>query len=237
MNASGLAVVTGASSGLGAAVARRLHADGRPLLLLARRYEPMAQLGLDGAMLAAVDVRDSAAVADALQEATDRCGPVEILVNNAGIMPLGDMVDQPVEDWRATLDVNVLAVMSVTQQILPGMIERRGGTVVVVSSLGARQVFEHHAAYCASKAAVHSWCDALRLEVARHGVRVIEIAPGMIQTGLVDSTSSPRLRGEYLAGRQHVLDAEEVAEVVGMVCGLPSHVCVRELHVAHTLQT
>jgi NADP-dependent 3-hydroxy acid dehydrogenase YdfG len=232
----GLAVVTGASGGLGAAIARRLHRTGRPLLLLARREEEMARLGLGGAALAAVDVRDEEAVAAALAAAEDRFGPVETLVNNAGIMPLGDVAEQPVDEWRSTLEVNVLAVASLTRQVLPGLLVRRSGTVVVVSSLGARQVFARHAAYCASKAAVHALCDALRLEAAPRGVRVIEVAPGMVRTGLADSITSAELREDYLAGRRHVLEPDDVAEVVALACELPAHVTVRELQVAHTGQ-
>jgi NADP-dependent 3-hydroxy acid dehydrogenase YdfG len=232
----GLAVVTGASAGLGAAIAWRLYRSGHHLLLLARREEEMARLGLEGAMLAAVDVRDADAVAAALSEATERFGPVETLVNNAGILRLGDLADQPVGDWRATLDVNVLAVVGVTQQVLPAMIARRGGTIVAVSSLGAHQVFAREAAYCASKAAIHSFCESLRLEAAPHGVRVIEVAPGMVQTGLVEFTASAELREEYLAHRRHALSPEDVAEVVGLACELPQHVCVRELQVTHTRQ-
>jgi NADP-dependent 3-hydroxy acid dehydrogenase YdfG len=231
---SGLAVVTGASGGIGAAVARRLHRTGRPLLLLSRREEEMAALGLDGALLAAVDVRDSDAVAAALARATDRFGQVETLVNNAGVMLLGDLADQPVADWRVTLEVNCLAVVAVTQHVLPAMTARGSGTIVVVSSLGARAVFPHHAAYCASKAAAHSLCESLRLEAAPRGVRVIEVAPGMVETALIESTTSASLREEYLAGRGPLLDPEDVAEVVALACDLPQHVCVRELQVAHT---
>jgi NADP-dependent 3-hydroxy acid dehydrogenase YdfG len=232
----GLTVVTGASGGLGAAIATRLHATGRPLLLLARRREGMARLGLDGAMLAAVDVRDGDLVAAALAEAVERFGPVETLVNNAGVLRLGDLASQAVADWRATMDVNVLAVVGVTQQVLPAMIRRGSGTIVVVSSLGARQVFAHEAAYCASKAAVHALCEGLRLEAAPHGVRVIEVAPGMVETPLVDSTTDSDLREQYLAGRRHALDPDAVAAVVGFACDLPQEVCIRELHVAHTHQ-
>lgn len=232
----GLTVVTGASGGLGAAIATRLHASGRPLLLLARRREEMARLGLSGALLAAVDVRDEGAVAAALAEATGRFGPVETLVNNAGVLRLGDVADQPVDDWRATLDVNVTAVVGVTRQVLPAMLERGSGTIVVVSSLGARKVFAHEAAYCASKAAVHALCEGLRLEAAPRGVRVVEIAPGQVVTPLVDATCDARLREQYLAGRRYALDPDEVAEVVRFACDLPQEVCVRELHVAHTNQ-
>lgn len=233
---AGLAVVTGASAGIGAAIARRLHRSGHSLLLLSRRREELAALGLDGAMIAEVDLRDGDRVAAALATATDQFGPVETLVNNAGVMLLGDVADQPVADWRTTLGVNCLAVVGVTQQVLPTMTAREGGTIVVVSSLGARSVFAHHAAYCASKAAVHSLCESLRLEAGPRGVRVIEVAPGMVDTGLIEATTSAELRAEYLAGRREVLDPADVAEVVALACALPQHVCVRELQVAHTRQ-
>lgn len=232
----GLAVVTGASAGVGAAVARRLHASGHPLLLLSRRAEPMAALGLDRAELAAVDIRDTEAVSAALERATARFGPVETLVHNAGVMPLGDFVDQSLDEWRTTMEVNLLAVVGLTRLVLPSMYQRERGTVLVISSLAARTVFEHHAAYCASKAAVHSMCEGLRLEAAPRGVRVVEVAPGMIRTNLVDSTSSEELRSEYLAGRRYILEPEDVADVVGWATELPANVSVRELHVAHTRQ-
>ena len=152
------------------------------------------------------------------------------------MLRLGDVAHQQVDDWRATLDVNVLAVVGLTRQVLPAMLERQSGTIVVVSSLGARQVFPHEAAYCASKAAVHAMCEGLRLEAAPRGVRVIEIAPGLVETVLVDSTTDADLRERYLAGRRHALDPDAVAEVVGLACDLPQHVCIRELHVAHTHQ-
>lgn len=234
---NGLTVVSGASAGIGAAIARRLHRTGRPLLLLARREQEMARLGLDGALLAAVDVRDEAGVAAALAVATERFGPVDTLVNNAGVMPLGDVAAQPSAEWRTALEVNVLAVATLTRLVLPSMLERGTGTVVVVSSLGARQVFARHAAYCASKAAVHSFCAAVRLEAAPRGVRVIEVAPGMVETGLADSTTSADLRAEYLAGRGELLAPEDIAEVVALACDLPPHITVRELQVAHTSQT
>ncbi|WP_426243594.1 SDR family oxidoreductase [Nocardioides sp. LHG3406-4] len=236
MSEHGLAVVTGASSGVGAAVAQELHRSGRPLLMLARREEEMARLGLARAMAAAVDVRDLAQVRVAIDRATERFGPVEILVNNAGIMPLGDVAGQPMGDWQATLDVNCVAVAGLTQAVLPAMMHAGRGTIVMVTSLGARQVFEHHAAYCASKAAVHALADAVRLEAGPHGVRVVEIAPGMVDTSLIDSTASEDLRAEYLRHREHVLDPAEVAEAVRWACDLPQHVCVRELQVAHTRQ-
>ncbi|WP_131105945.1 SDR family oxidoreductase [Ornithinimicrobium sufpigmenti] len=232
----GLAVVTGASAGVGAAVATRLHASGHPLLLLSRRKEPMAALGLERAELAAVDIKDTDAVSSALEAATARFGPVETLVHNAGVMSLGGIVDQPLDEWRSTIEVNLLAVVGLTRLVLPSMYQRQRGTILVISSLGARQVFENHAAYCASKAAVHSLCAALRLEAAPQGVRVVEVAPGMIRTNLVDSTSSDQLRSEYLARRAHVLEPEDVADVVGWAAELPAHVSVRELHVAHTHQ-
>lgn len=187
-------------------------------------------------MSAAIDVRDHEAARAAIERAVAEFGDVRILVNNAGIMPLGDVATQPLEEWQSTMDVNLVAAMSMTQLVLPRMVARGEGTIVFVTSLAARQVFAHHAAYGASKAAMHAAADAVRLEAAPFGVRVVEVAPGMVTTGLIDGTSSESLRSNYLAEREHTLDPDVVASTIEWICSLPPEVCVRELHLAHSKQ-
>lgn len=192
----------------------------------------MAALDLSPAMLAAVDLRDEAGVTAAIEAATERFGPVELLVSNAGVMPLGDLIDQPLSDWREAIEVNTLAAVSVIQSVLSDMVSRQRGTIVVVSSLAARQVFDHHGAYCASKAATHAMVEALRKEVGVAGVRVVEVAPGMVETALTDTQSAKN----YLDERPHQLQPEDVGEVIAWVSELPQRICVREVHVANTWQ-
>ncbi|MDQ6527371.1 SDR family oxidoreductase [Nocardioides sp. LHD-245] len=232
----GLAVVTGASGGIGAAVARRLSAVGHPVLVMARRSRALAELGLDDVVVAGVDVREHDAVRAAVEEAVERYGPVQILVNNAGVMSLGNVATQDLDEWRTTFDVNLLASVALTRLVLSSMLGRGCGTVVFVSSIAARQVFGHHAAYCASKAATHALADATRLEAAPAGVRVVEVAPGYVATDLIASTSDGALRSDYRAQVDVALDPDAVAATVEWACSLPAEVCVREVHVAHARQ-
>lgn len=232
----GLAVVTGASSGVGAALARELDTAGYPVLALARRSARLDELNLRHGMTSAVDVRDNDAVAAILMRATNEFGPVELLVNNAGVMPLGDIANQDSDEWKYALELNTLAPMRLSQHVLPSMLARRRGTIVMITSLAARDVFSHHGAYCASKHALHAFTKALRIEAGPTGVRVIEIAPGMINTDLIGSTTSEQLRDDYLTHYGAHLAPEYVAIVVRQVFEQPQSVCVREVEIVSTYQ-
>lgn len=236
MSSRGLAVITGASAGIGAATARSLHRAGHPVLLLARRRDALVALGLDRAVLADVDIRDDDATRNAIAGAVSRYGEVEVLVNNAGVMPLGDVATQDLGEWRTAFEVNLMGAVSMTRHVLSSMVARQGGTIVFITSLGAHQTFPHHAAYCASKAALHAVVDATRLEAGPAGVRVVEVAPGVVGTGLIEGTTSAELRSTYREQLHHYINPEAVAAAVEWICSLPAEVAVRELQLAHTRQ-
>ncbi|PYG97482.1 oxidoreductase, partial [Arthrobacter stackebrandtii] len=183
-----LVVITGASSGIGLATAKLLSSRGHALLLLSRRLAPMQQLQLPNSLALAVDVTDRAAVLAAVAEAETRFGPVDAIINNAGVMLLGNIATQDPEQWDRMLDVNVRGLLNGIHAVASGMVERRQGTIINVSSVAGRKAFPNHVAYVGTKFAVTGLSENLREELAPSNVRVITIEPGAVDTELLSHT-------------------------------------------------
>ncbi|MFV0253501.1 MAG: SDR family oxidoreductase [Beutenbergiaceae bacterium] len=234
-----LVVVTGASSGIGAATATAFARRGYPLLITARRRDRLEQLDLPNTRIAAVDVADTEAMSAAIDAAVQAHGPVDLLVNNAGLMPLGTVAQQDPAQWRQLFEINVLALLQLTRIVLPDMIARRHGTIMNLGSVAGRNIYDNHTVYNGTKFAVHAISEGLRREVAGHNVRVSVIAPGQIATELLQTTTSEQIRDDYLAYRDSIggaLDASHVADVIVSTYELPQQVCVREIVLAPTAQ-
>ncbi|GAA2613128.1 SDR family oxidoreductase [Streptomyces axinellae] len=233
-----LAVVTGASAGIGAAVARALSEAGHPLLLLARRAAEMTALGLPDTLCRSVDVSDAEAVTAAVRQAEGRYGPTDLIVNNAGQMFLGFLADQPTEQWQRMFDVNVHGLLNGVRAVLPGMIERRHGTIVNVSSVAGRNVYPNHTVYSGTKFAVQGMSESLRAEVSGQGVRVIVIAPGSVETDILAQTTHEGVKAGYQAFKDSIelLVPEDVAAAVLFAYQQPQRVTVREVILASTEQ-
>ncbi|MEU6848570.1 SDR family oxidoreductase [Actinacidiphila alni] len=229
------AVVTGASSGIGAATARKLAEAGYHVVLTARRADRLEELAkeltADGRSVSVygLDVTDRAAV-DAFAAGLDTYPPLHVLVNNAG----GALGTDPVAsadpaDWRAMFEVNVLGVLHVTQALLPALTASGDGTVVVLSSTAGLATYEGGGGYVAAKHGAHVIAETLRLELNGKPVRVIEIAPGMVRT---DEFALTRFRGDadraaaVYAGVAEPLTAEDVADTVAWAVTRPAHVNV-----------
>ncbi|MER5888688.1 SDR family oxidoreductase [Streptomyces sp. NPDC001941] len=234
-----LIVITGASSGIGAATARLLSGAGHPLLLLARRLEKLEALGLPDTLCRKVDVTDRDAVGAAVREAEERHGPVDALVNNAGAMLLSRLVDQDPDEWDRMIDLNVKGVLYGIHAVLPGMLARGAGTIVNVSSIAGRKTFPNHTAYVGTKFAVHAMSENLREEVAPSGVRVVTIAPGAVETELLSHTSDERIKADYQEWKESAggaLDPQVVAEAIAYAYRQPPNVTIREIVLAATGQ-
>jgi NADP-dependent 3-hydroxy acid dehydrogenase YdfG len=224
----GTAVVTGASSGIGAATARRLVAEGYRVIAAARRRERLDELAAStpGITPMTLDVTDPGSIA-ALTAAVD---DVAVLVNNAG----GAIGTEPIEhadpaDWQAMYETNVLGVLRVTQALLPALERGAGGHVVVTGSIAGHLVYEGGAGYTAAKHAATALVETLRLELSGRPIRVTEIAPGMVHT---EEFSLVRYRGDQAAadrvyaGVPDPLSAEDVADCIAFAVTRPAHVNV-----------
>jgi NADP-dependent 3-hydroxy acid dehydrogenase YdfG len=226
-----VAVVTGAGSGIGAATARRLAAEGYHVVLTARRTERLEAVAGEiaaaggSAEVRTLDVTDRSAV-EAFAESS---APVALLVNNAGgALGTEQIDDTDPDDWRTMFEVNVLGTLHLTQALLPRL-EAAEGTVIVLSSTAAFVAYEGGGGYAAAKHGQHALAGTLRLELCGRPVRVVEIAPGMVQT---EEFALNRMRGDadraaaVYAGVPDPLTAEDVADTVAWAATRPPHVNV-----------
>jgi short-subunit dehydrogenase len=177
-----LVLITGCSSGIGRALALAFHARGCRVWATARRLETLRALAASGLRTAALDVRDADAVAAVRREIEAQDGAVDILVNNAGYGQMGPLLDLDAASLRAQLETNVVAVHALTRAFAPAMVARRSGLIVQLGSVSGVLVTPFAGAYCASKSAVHALSDALRMELAPFGVRVMTVQPGAIRS-------------------------------------------------------
>ncbi len=234
-----LVIITGASSGIGAATAKLFAAQGHPLLLLARRLEPMEAMNLPRALCRAVDVQDLDAFRLAIAEAEERYGKADCLINNAGVMLCGDPATQGVDEWNAMIDINIRGLLNGIHLVLSDMTARRGGTIVNLGSIAGAKTFPKHAVYCGTKFAVHAITETIRQEVSGTDVRLINIAPGMVETDLVNGTTDESAReGWWDYARQigGALKPESIAQSILFAYQMPQSVCVREMIVCPTRQ-
>lgn len=234
-----LTIITGASSGIGAATAQAFSKAGYPLLLLARRLDKMEALDLPNALCRQVDVLDRDALKAAITEAEETFGPAEFLINNAGIMLNGDPAKQSPEEWDRMIDVNLKGVMNGIYAVLPAMVARESGTIVNIGSIAGRKTFGAHSVYCGTKFGVHAITETIREEVSQKNVRLITIAPGMVGTELIEGSTDEAAKQGWLDYAKQIggpLVPEDIAEAILYACQAPQRVCVREIVICPTRQ-
>jgi NADP-dependent 3-hydroxy acid dehydrogenase YdfG len=232
-----VAVVTGASGGIGAAVARALNAGGAHVALAARRGDTLleVQSSLEHSegqesIVAATDVTDRDEVHSLVARTEEELGPVEILVNCAGVMYYTLMRNVREEEWERSVEVNCKGALNCLGAALPGMLERGRGHIVTISSDAGRKVFPGLAVYSASKFFVEALSQGLRLETAGTGLRVTTIQPGNVATDLISMSGDEEALEEYgQPGGGRVLDPEDVAASVMHALVQPEHVAVNEI--------
>jgi NADP-dependent 3-hydroxy acid dehydrogenase YdfG len=240
-----IALVTGASSGIGAATAKKLSAEGVIVGLAARRRDRLDALVTDieaaggRAVALEVDVVDSASMQAAAETLIDRFGRIDILVNNAGLMPLSDVDSLKTEEWKRMVDVNINGVLNATAAVLPQMIKQHEGHIFNMSSIAGRKVFTGLTIYCATKAAVAAFSDGLRMEIApKHNIRVTCIQPGAVKSELYGQITDATYRQqmEDLAKRMTYLEGEDIADTILFALNAPKHMDVAEVFVMPTEQ-
>lgn len=233
-----LVIVTGAGGGIGKAIAQTFSDAGYSLLLIDRSGKS-AELNLPRSKSVKVDVSDLKKFKAEVDLAEKEFGPASAIINNAGLMLLGSIDNQEPSEWDKMFQVNLTGVLNGTRTVLPGMIKRKSGSIINISSIAGRKTFANHAVYCATKFGVHALTENLREEVAHHGVRCITIAPGVVETGLLDHTTSTEIKDAYRQWKTtmpSVLQPIDVARSTLFAFEQPAHVCIREIVIGPTAQ-
>lgn len=238
-------LITGASSGFGAAAARAFARQGAKLLLGARRMDRLEavaaeckKLGAADAQFAALDVADTASVNAFVDSARRHTDKLDVLINNAGgAKGLETVADGKDEDWEFMMQTNVLGVLRVTRACLPLMVKNPGSSIINIGSIAGRVAYEGGSAYCAAKAGELQITKALRLELSGTGVRVSTVDPGLAETEF----SVVRFKGDEARAKKvyegvEPLTAEDIAETLVWVASRPPHVCIDEMVIKCTDQ-
>ncbi len=234
-------VVTGASSGIGEAIARRLCAEGHHVVAAARRAERLRALTEDlatagGSVTAeTVDVRDRDQVQRLVDAATSRHGRVDVMIANAGVMPLSRLDALLVDEWDRMVDVNVKGLMYCIAAALPRFRAQGAGHFITTASIGAHSVSATAAVYCATKYAAWALTEGLRLE-SDPSVRVTTITPGVVESELAESISDPGARDLMRGYRAVSIPPDAVARAISFAMGQPQDVDVNEIVVRPTAQ-
>lgn len=244
-----VALVTGASSGIGAAAARSLAERGATVALVARRAERLEQLAGEiadaggTALPLEADVSEQEQARSAVERAVEELGRLDVLVNNAGVMLLGPIVEAPVEEWERMVQVNLLGLLYTAHAALPHLLAaaeeepRRVADMVNISSVAGRMARKGSGVYNATKHGVGAFSEALRQEVTRRHVRVSLVEPGATSTELA-SHNRPEIRermGQRFAGVER-LEAADIAETIAFIVTRPRRMAVNEVLVRPTEQ-
>lgn len=226
-------IITGASGGLGDSLGRHLHEQGAKIVLGARRIERLqaigAELGLVEGAVMRTDVVNPADVTGLAKRAVDLHGRIDVLVNNAGIMPLGNIEDQGPEVWDALIDVNIKGVLYGIHAVLPYMKAQKSGHIINISSAAGHKVYPGFVAYCASKSAVLAISEGLRQELKPYNIRNTVISPGSVRSDIID-----RQKGALAGDIRKVYDAvalpaEAFSKVVAFTISQPEEVDINEI--------
>ncbi|MCS7170388.1 MAG: SDR family NAD(P)-dependent oxidoreductase [Candidatus Kapabacteria bacterium] len=238
-------LITGASSGIGAACAEKFAEAGARLLLLARRrrrLETLAEIlrgrfGSDIRILVC-DVRNRKAVHEALATIPPEWSVIDILINNAGLARgLAPIHEGAYKDWDEMIDTNLKGLLTITRAVLPSMVARREGMIVNIASIAGREIYPSGNVYCATKHAVRALSEAMRIDLNGTNIRVVNIDPGLVETEF----SLVRFRGDVERARKvyeglQPLRAEDIAEVVLFCATRPPHVVIADVLILPTAQ-
>ncbi|HEV2364715.1 MAG TPA: SDR family oxidoreductase [Caulobacteraceae bacterium] len=233
-------VITGASSGLGEAAARALAAEGAKLALGARRLERLRaladELGQDEAAAVATDVTRYEEVKRLVDGAAQRHGRLDVIINNAGVMPHSPLERARVADWERMIDVNIKGVLFGIAAALPHMRAQKSGHIVSVSSVAGHRVRPNIAVYAATKHAVRVISEGLRQEVKPYGIRTTVISPGAVTSELIDHITEPDVAAAVRKTYERALGAESFARMVLFALTQPEDVDVNEILYRPTAQ-
>lgn len=231
------AIITGASSGIGRATAKELAAKGYHVVLAARREERLVELKKEieaaggTADYKVTDVTSAEEMKSLAEAALEKNGKIDVLVNNAGLMPLSFMNKLKVDEWDQMVDVNIKGVLYGIAAVLPVMEKQKLGHILNVSSVAGHSVFKGSAVYSGTKFAVRAISEGLRQEIdPSHEIRVTIVSPGAVETELTNTiTDEDVLNGFKKSGSMKMLEAQDIAHAIAYAVDQPSHVDVNEI--------
>ncbi len=238
------ALVTGATSGIGWATAVELAQLGFAIIATGRRQDRLDKLKIElekeniDALTLTFDVRERQTVKDVLSTLPDSWKKIDVLVNNAGNAHGMDPIDKgSIEDWDAMIDINVKGLLYVSKEIIPGMVERKSGTIVNIGSIAGKEVYPNGNVYCASKHAVDAITNGMRIDLNPHGIRVIGVHPGLVETEF----SIVRFKGDEDRSKTvyqgfSPLTPEDIAETIAFAVSRPPHVVLADIVMLPTAQ-
>lgn len=239
-----IALVTGATSGIGEACARKFAEGGYDIILTGRNEEKLKaveqqvrQLGADVVALR-FDIRDRKAAQAAVESLTGKWAVIDVLVNNAGLaLGLDKEYEGDMDDWEAMIDTNIKGLLTMTRLIVPGMVERNRGHVINIGSVAGDAAYAGGNVYCATKSAVKALSDGLRIDVAHTAVRVTNVKPGLVETNF----SVVRFHGDHDRADNvykgiRPLTGDDIADVAFYAANAPAHVQIAEVLVLATHQ-
>ena len=236
-----IALITGASSGIGEATARLLSDSGLKLILAARRIDRLRKLQTElrsPVHLIELDVRSQPAVEKAIDQLPSEWKQIDLLINNAGLSRgLDKLHEGKLQDWEEMIDTNVKGLLYVSRAVIPGMVERKTGHVINIGSIAGHQVYPNGNVYCASKFAVRALTEGLKMDLLGTGVRVCSVSPGLVETEFsVVRFHGDAQRASKTYENMRPLRGEDIAEVA-LFCALrPPHVDISEVIVMPTDQ-
>lgn len=233
-----IALVTGASSGIGRATAVRLAKEGFDLILCGRRNDRLASLqdelstSVDNIVLS-FDIRLRQDVEAAIASLSDKWRNIDVLVNNAGNAHGLSTIDAgDVDDWDTMIDGNVKGLLYVSKAIMPHMVARQTGHIINISSVAGKQTYENGAVYCASKKAVEAISEGMRLDLTRHGIKITNIAPGAVATEFSEVRfKGDREKADKVYQGFEALIADDIADVIAYAVNVPDRVTLADITV------
>ncbi len=239
-----VAIVTGASSGIGEATARMLAAKGMKVAAVARRDARLQALArrVDGGpgevWAVTADVSDEAQVNRVVAGAAARWGTIDVLIANAGVMLLGPILDANTDEWRTMVNVNLLGVMYCVHAVLPIMTRQKRGHIITISSVAGRVARASNGVYAATKFGVRAFSESLRQEAAKSSIRVTTIEPGVVATELPEHIGNPEAKewARQFYSSMEALKSEDIGEAILYVLGQPPYVDVNEILIRPTEQ-
>ncbi len=237
-------IITGASSGIGEATAVKLAKEGGKVVLTARREERLNELKEkienEGgtAMVVTGDVTNKEDLEGLAKKTLDKFGTIDVLINNAGLMPLSYIKKLKTDEWEKMIDVNIKGVLNGVAAVLPTMIENKRGHIINIASSAAHNYFPGGAVYCATKSAVKMFSEGLRQELApKFGINVTSIEPGAVSTELMNTITDEDIKKQFEEMQKMTfLEAEDIAEAIYYALAQPSRANINDVFIMPTEQ-